>query len=131
MGTDQRIRVVYVEDDPFFSSTISQSLTEAGFPTAVAIGGETAVDLVKAEKPELVLLDIVLPKMDGKEVLRRLKADEETKHIPVVVLSNLSAEEHSAELRALGAIEFIVKAMALPATIVERVKAHLAHTASA
>ncbi|MDE2079551.1 MAG: response regulator [Patescibacteria group bacterium] len=125
MPDEQRIRVVYVEDDPFFSETVNRNLTAAGFPTAIAKSGDAALELIKTEKPELVLLDVILPKMDGKEVLRRLKADPKTKHIPVIVLSNLSAEENSAEFRALGAAEFMVKAMALPETIVEKVKAHL------
>jgi CheY-like chemotaxis protein len=125
MTTEKRIRVVYVEDEPFFSSTVSRILTNAGYVTGIAEDGESALTLIKAEKPELVLLDLILPKLDGKEVLRRLKDDPDTKNIPVIVLSNLSAEEHAAELRALGAAEFMVKAMTLPDTILEKVKTYL------
>ncbi len=117
-----RIRVVYIEDEPFFAGTMSRLLTEAGFPTAIASDGEAGLALVAKERPDVILLDLVLPKTDGKEVLKRLKADPETKDITVFILSNLSAEADQRECLALGAAGFFVKAMTLPSAIVDTVK---------
>jgi putative two-component system response regulator len=121
----ERIRIVYIEDEPFFAGTMSRLLTEAGYTTAVASDGETGLALVGKEKPDLILLDLVLPKIDGKEVLKRLKSDSATKEIPVFVLSNLSAEADQRETVALGAAGFFVKAMTLPSAIVEAIKKQL------
>ncbi|MDO8624421.1 MAG: response regulator [bacterium] len=120
-----RIRIVYIEDEAFFAKTMSRLLTEAGYATALAGDGEEGLALVIKEKPDLVLLDLVLPKLDGKEVLRRLKNDPATKNIPVFVLSNLSAEADQRETVALGAAGFFVKAMTLPSVIVEAIKKRL------
>ena len=114
-----------MEDEPFFAGTMSRLLTEAGYTTAVAGDGEEGLALIAREKPDLVLLDLVLPKIDGKEVLKRLKSDPLTKGIPVFVLSNLSAETDQRETIALGAAGFFVKAMTLPSAIVEAIKKHL------
>lgn len=118
-------RILYIEDEPFFASTMTRLLTDAGFVADVAGDGEKGLAMVKANKPDLILLDLVLPKVDGKEVLRRLKADSETKNIPVIVLSNLSAEQDQRETSALGAVGFFVKAMTLPSAIVETIKTRL------
>jgi CheY-like chemotaxis protein len=121
----EKIRIVYIEDEPFFAKTMTRLLTEAGYPTAIARDGEEGLALVSQEKPDLVLLDLVLPKIDGKEVLKRLKSDEATKSIPIFVLSNLSAEADQRDVLSLGATAFFVKAMTLPSVIVESIKRHL------
>ena len=126
---NQKTRIVYVEDEPFFAGTMSRLLIEAGYPTALADDGEKGVALIKKEKPDLVLLDLVLPKLDGKEVLKRLKADPELKDIPVIVLSNLSAEGDQREAEALGAAGFFVKALTLPSVVVDEVRKRLGSVA--
>jgi len=129
MDTSQRVQIVYVEDEPFFSKAISRLFAEAGYATAVAEDGTSGLALIKKEKPDVVLLDLILPNVDGKEVLRQLKADADTKDIPVIILSNLSAEAEQRELYALGAADFLVKAMTLPSEIVRKVRARLEATA--
>ena len=120
-----RTRIVYIEDEPFFGGTMSRLLSEAGYTTTVAADGEEGLAMVAKEKPDLVLLDLVLPKVDGKEVLKRIKSDPATKNIPVFVLSNLSADADQRETVALGAAGFFVKAMTLPSAIVEAIKREL------
>ncbi len=120
-----RTRIVYVEDEPFFAGTMSRLLLEAGYPTVLADDGEKGLSLIQKEKPDLVLLDLVLPKLDGKEVLKKLKSDPATKDIPVIVLSNLSAEADQREAEQLGAAGFFVKAMTLPSAVVEAVRKRL------
>ena len=120
-----RTPIVYIEDEPFFGGTMSRLLSEAGYTTTVAADGEEGLAMVAKEKPDLVLLDLVLPKVDGKEVLKRIKSDPATKNIPVFVLSNLSADADQRETVALGAAGFFVKAMTLPSAIVEAIKREL------
>jgi DNA-binding response OmpR family regulator len=120
-----RIRIVYIEDESFFASTMTRLLNEAGYMTVNAEDGEKGLALVMKEKPDLVLLDLVLPKIDGKEILKRLKADESTKNIPVIILSNLSADSDQKETKSLGAADFFIKAMTLPSVIVESVQKRL------
>ena len=122
---NNRVRIIYIEDEPFFAGTMSRLLSEAGYATAVASDGEKGLALVQKEKPDLVLLDLVLPKIDGKQVLKTLKEDEATKNIPVIVLSNLSAETDQKEVEALGAAGFYVKAMTLPTALVEAIRKRL------
>jgi len=118
-------KVLYIEDEPFFASTISNQLVAAGYDVQTAVDGESGLELAQKDIPDLVLLDITLPKMDGKEVLRRLKNDEKTKNIPVIILSNLSALEDEREAAALGAQAFFVKALSLPSEIVDVVRVQL------
>lgn len=123
---ENRTRIVYIEDEPFFAKTMSQLLADAGYPTEIAEDGEKGLALVKNVKPDLILLDLVLPKLDGKEVLKQLKADRDLKDIPVMVLSNLSAEADQKEAEKLGAEGFFVKAMTLPSVVVTAVQKRLA-----
>ena len=118
-------QIVYIEDEPFFAGTMSRLLTEAGYATVIASDGEAGIALVAKEQPKLVLLDLVLPKVDGKDVLRQLKSDPATKDIPVFVLSNLSADADQREVISLGAAGFFVKAMTLPSAIVDAIKKQL------
>ena len=117
-----RKRIVYVEDELFFATIISRLLAEAGYAISIAEDGEKGLALIRAERPDLVLLDLVLPKIAGKDVLRELKADPATKDIPVVVLSNLSAEADQREMADLGAGGYYVKATTLPSYLIQIVK---------
>lgn len=116
------MKVLYVEDEKFFADTIEKMLTAAGYTVFLADDGEKGLALAKAEKPDIILLDIILPKMDGKEVLKQLKADATTKAIPVLVLSNLNSEEDVKQTKDLGAVDFFVKALTMPTAIVATVK---------
>ncbi len=117
-----RKRVVYIEDDEFFGKTISSLLSAVDCDVTLVGDGEAGLAAVTKVKPDLVLLDLLLPKLDGKEVLRRLKASPVTKSIPVFVLSNLSAEKDFEETRSLGAEKFFVKALTLPTAVARAVE---------
>ena len=123
--TSTKKKILYIEDEPFFASTMSKQLAEAGYDVETAVDGESGLELAKKIIPDIVLLDITLPKMDGKEVLRQLRADDTTKNIPVIILSNLSALEDEREASALGAQAFFVKALSLPSEIVDVVRVQL------
>ena len=99
-----------------------QKLQKEGFSTIEAIDGEVGLKLVKENFPDLVLLDLILPGLDGFEVLRQIKDDQKTKLIPVIVLSNLGQKEDMDRALAGGAEDFMVKANFTPGEIVAKIK---------
>lgn len=115
-------RVLYVEDEKFFADTVERVLVAAGCEVKQAADGEAGLRIAREWHPDLILLDLLLPKVEGLEVLRQLKTDLATERIPVVILSNLSTEDDVTKATALGAKKFFVKAITLPATIVAEAK---------
>ena len=102
-------KIVVVEDEPILLKALNIELLGAGYTVLSAQDGEEGLALVMAEKPDLVLLDLIMPKKGGFEVLSAIKADPATQHIPVVILSNLSQDEDRAKGKALGAADYFVK----------------------
>ena len=115
-------RILIIEDDMFLRGLIARKLESEGFEIDMAIDGEDG--LIKALKfnPELILLDIILPKMNGFEVLERLKADDKTKDVPVIMLTNLGEKEDAEKGMNLGAAGYMVKAHFTPEEIIEKIK---------
>ena len=107
--TQPAITVMVVEDDKLLSDLLARKFTAEHFNLIHAPTGELALELLKTTKPDLVLLDILLPGIDGFEVLRNIKANPDTKNIPVVILSNLGQESDIKRGQELGAEKFIVK----------------------
>ncbi len=103
-------RILLVEDDRFLRRACEASLRQRGFSVTVAADGEEALDKVRQAPPDLILLDLLMPKMTGIEVLRTLRAQEPTRGIPVLILSNSSREQDSEEIRTLGISDYLVKA---------------------
>jgi CheY-like chemotaxis protein len=104
-------RVLLVADDKFLRGACEASLRQRGFQVVTATDGEEGLRLAReAPHPDVVLLDLVMPKMSGIEVLRALRADADTKAIPVVILSNSSRNEDKREAVQLGAVGYYVKA---------------------
>ncbi|MFH1461152.1 MAG: response regulator [Patescibacteria group bacterium] len=115
-------KIIIIEDDPFLSEMYAAKFTQSGFEVEVAIDGKEGLIKIKDSQPDLILLDIVLPKMDGFEVLKKLKEDEKLKNIPVVLLTNLGQKNEVEKGLALGADEYIIKAHFTPTAVVTRVK---------
>ena len=103
------MHVLIVEDDPEINQLLCEYAQIAGFRTRSALSGTAALALATAEAPNLVLLDLMLPDIDGFEVLRRLKRDPALAHVPVVFLTALTAEDSRAQGRALGAVDYLTK----------------------
>lgn len=114
--------IVLVEDDTFLSGMYVTKLTLEGFNVQLATDGEEAVRQIKAVVPDIVLLDIVLPKKDGFHVLEEIKADDSTKHIPVILLTNLGQKDDVDRGLKLGAKDYLIKAHFMPSEVVEKVK---------
>ena len=103
-------RVLVVEDDRFLRRACETALRQRGFSVVVAADGEEGLQLARAERLDLILLDLLMPKLGGVDVLRALKGDPATAAIPVLVLSNSSREQDVAEILRLGAVGYLVKA---------------------
>lgn len=118
--------MLVVEDDNFYSNIYKVKLAKEGIDARVAGNGDDALALARREKPDLVLMDLIMPGKDGFETLKAFKEDDSLKDIRVVILSNLSQEEDKQRVMDLGAIEYIVKANISLQEMVDRVKKYLA-----
>ena len=116
------ITVLVIEDDKFLRELISQKLIKEGFEVEGAIDGEEGIKMVKELKPAIVLLDLILPGVDGFEVLSRIKGDPTLASIPVIILSNLGQKEDVERGLKLGAIDYLIKAHFTPGEIIEKIK---------
>jgi len=103
-------RILLIEDDRFLRRAAEASLKRKGFVVRTAVDGEEALKLAATERFDLILLDLILPKVQGFEVLRGLKSQSQTASIPVIVLSNLGQEHDVQQAIALGAMAYFVKA---------------------
>ncbi|MFA5933469.1 MAG: response regulator [Microgenomates group bacterium] len=102
-------KVLVVEDDQFLTSAYRVKLAKAGFEIIVAADGEEALSVLAKDIPDVILLDLVLPKKDGFEVLKEIRANEKLKSIPVLIASNLGQKEDIDRGKSLGATDYIVK----------------------
>src|SRR3989338_8223729 len=118
-------KVLIVDDDAFLSGVYATKLELDGFGVVTARDGEEGVRLAQKEKPDLILLDVLMPKLDGFEALRQLKANPETKPIPVIMLTNLGQKEDIEKGVAEGAADYLIKAHFVPAEAVAKIKAIL------
>jgi DNA-binding response OmpR family regulator len=103
-------RVLLAEDDRFLRRAAAARLRQQGFTVLVAVDGEEALRVARAERPDVVLLDLIMPKLQGFEVLKALKGDPATSPIPVIVLSNLGQERDVRQAMELGAVAYFIKA---------------------
>ncbi len=102
-------KILIVEDEAFLQKALAEFLESEKFETIGALDGEKGLEMAKKEKPDLIILDIILPKKDGYEVLAELKQDEETKNIPVILLTNLESPEDIQRAFEKGASTYLVK----------------------
>lgn len=103
-------RILVIEDDKFLRRACEVSLTKRGFAVLTAVDGEEGLHQARTGSPDIILLDMLMPKMTGIETLAALKEDALTRHIPVVILSNSSIEADVQKAKALGAVGYLVKA---------------------
>lgn len=118
-----QLSVVFIEDDAAIAQMYRLKLERDGYAVTVAHDGEAGLQAVRELRPDLVFLDIRLPKMDGFTVLERLRNEPATAHTPVVILSNYSEKEMVDRGLRLGALEYVIKAEATPASLAEKVPA--------
>jgi DNA-binding response OmpR family regulator len=121
MGKD-KTSVLIIEDDSYISDMYRIKLESENFEVAIASDGIVGIKILKKQKSDIILLDIVMPKIDGFNVLKMIKEDSELKKIPVVLLTNLSQKENVERGFKLGADGYIIKAHFTPSEVVEKIK---------
>jgi CheY-like chemotaxis protein len=119
-------KILIVEDDPLMSRLYDKIFKFEGYEVELAGDGEDGLAKVKAGKPTLILLDVMMPKMNGLQVLEKLKADPETKAIPVIMLTNLAGQSDAETALSKGAVKYLVKSEYEPKQIANMVKEVLA-----
>lgn len=117
-----KYKILIVEDDKFLRDLLERKLIKEGYEISVAVDGEEALRKVKEEKPDLVLLDLILPGVGGFDVLVQIKKDAELSEIPVIILSNLGQKDDIEKGLKLGAMDYLIKAHFAPGEIIEKIK---------
>ncbi|MBI2450372.1 MAG: response regulator [Candidatus Nealsonbacteria bacterium] len=119
-------KILFIEDESALQKTFGDILTESGYNMVSATDGEQGIRLAKSEKPDLILLDLILPKIHGFDVLKQLKTDKETKNIPIIVLTNLEGVGDVEKALEFGATTYLVKANYSLEEVVKKIKQSLA-----
>lgn len=118
-------KILIVEDDKDLLTLVNRKLTDDGFLTVPVETGQQALDYLQKEKPDLVLLDILLPDIDGLTILNEIANHQETKNIPVIILSNLDEPGSFEQAAAIGDYEYLVKARTDLNVLVKKIKQKL------
>ncbi len=118
-------KILLIEDDKFICDVYKDGLKMGGFKVIIAYDGKEGIKKIKSEKPDLILLDLVVPLINGFEILEKIKIDKKFKKIPVIILSNLGEEKDIRKGMSLGAVDYLVKVNFSIKEVIEKVKLHL------
>lgn len=129
----KKYRILLAEDDKYISAAFFRGLTQAGFEVITAYDGEEALSKIKTSQPDLVMLDILMPKKDGFEVLEELSREETAgvisgevrKSIPIIAFTNMDQDEDIRRARDLGVVEYLVKANFSMSEVIKKIQGHL------
>jgi len=124
MNTKQRKKVLIVDDESIMVSLLQRHVSKAGYEHVTASNGQEALEKINTEQPDLVLLDLMMPGMNGFETCRRIRQNEKTRTLPVIIITALRSESDSDAAAASGADEFIVKPIDGP-RLAQRLRHHL------
>lgn len=108
-NSKKNIKIFMAEDDKFIARAYNDGLTRAGFSVTMASDGDEAIHKIRETKPDIILLDLIMPGKNGFEVLEEIKKDEDMKDIPVIILSNLGQETDVKKGKELGAVDYLIK----------------------
>lgn len=125
MSANVKKKVMIVEDDSFVMDIYQTKLSREGFGVIEATNGAEAIKKLAMEKPDLILLDIVMSYMNGLEMLEKIKKDETLKDIPVILLTNLSQKEDVEKGMELGAVDYLIKSHFTPSEVLEKIKIYI------
>lgn len=115
-------KILITEDDPLMSRLYQKIFTFEGHEVETAENGEVGLEKVRSYQPDIILLDVMMPKMNGLQVLEKLKLDPATKSIPVIMLTNLAGQQDAETALSKGAVKYIVKSEHEPKEIADIVK---------
>ncbi|PIW89849.1 MAG: response regulator [Candidatus Nealsonbacteria bacterium CG_4_8_14_3_um_filter_40_11] len=114
--------ILFIEDESALQKTFGEIFKQEGYEMTSALDGEVGLRLAKTKKPDLILLDLILPKINGFDVLKQLKEDPDTKEIPVIVLTNLEGMQDIEKVIGLGATTYLIKANYSLVEVMEKIK---------
>ena len=115
-------KILIAEDEPVLMEMYRVYFEKAGFEVLNAENGQVCIELAKKEKPDILLLDVLMPRLNGWDVLKELKSNPETKDMPILVLSNLSQTQEIQKGLALGADDYIIKSDLTPKDLLAKVE---------
>jgi len=118
-------KILIIEDDKFLRELITRKLLNEAYEVSEAVDGEEGIKKIKEEKPDLVLLDLILPGIDGFEVLSQMRKESALSSIPVIILSNLGQKEDVEKGLKMGAVDYLIKAHFTPGEIIDKIKSAL------
>ncbi len=127
MAEDKKTTILLAEDDHFVSDIYKRKLASDGYEVLFAEDGREALKILEENIPDLVLLDIMMPFVDGMEVLQKMKEDERWKSVPVVMLTNLAEKDNIEKSIAMGANGYVIKAHFTPSEVVQKIKTVLGY----
>lgn len=122
MPSNKQTHILIVEDDLFLAEIYQKKFEMEGFKVSMANDGEKAVTDIKKKMPDLVLLDILLPKLDGFSVLEAIKSDNASKDIPIILLTNLGQQDDVQRGLEKGAADYLIKTHFKPSEVVDKVR---------
>jgi len=123
---EEKKKVLIVEDDPFIRDIYHVKFSQEGFEVFLADNGIEALKKMEQSVPDIILLDIIMPYMDGMETLKNIKSRDEWKKIPIIMLTNISEKEKITESENYGIGDYLIKSHFTPSEVVQKVKALLA-----
>ncbi len=119
--SDKKRKILLVEDDSMIVEMYKLRFEEEGFEVTVTDKGSEAIKLAESLKPDIILLDIILPEVDGFNILQTLKSDANTKDLPILLLTNLAQESDKERAMAMGANDYFVKSQHTPSDVLQKV----------
>lgn len=128
MNKNKDTHIVFIEDDPFLLDLGMSRIQRAGYKLTHFLTADEALPQIEELRPDVILLDLILPGMDGYQFLKKIKQDEKTKDIPVIILSNLGSESEIKRGMDLGAAEYLVKSNTRPSEVLSKIQGVLVKT---
>lgn len=122
-------KVLLIEDEPLTIKIYRTHLQSEGQEVLIADNGEEGLKLAVGEQPDLIVLDIMMPKIDGFSLLKEIKSNPKTQKIPIIIYSNLSSQEDISKAKELGATDYLIKAKVTPTQVVNKIKEFLPRSA--
>ncbi|MBU4030657.1 response regulator [Patescibacteria group bacterium] len=118
-------KIIIIEDERILLELLKEKLIQDGYEVITAMDGQEGIDKIKEELPDLILLDIVMPKKGGFEVMEELNQDDKLKNIPVIIISNSGQPVELSRIKKLGAVDWLIKTDFNPQEVVNKIKKHL------
>ena len=118
----EKKKILIVEDDNFVAEVYFAKLTEMGYEAILAQNGEEGIATLKKDKLDMILLDILMPIMNGMEMLEEIKKREDWKNIPVILLTNVGEKESIQKVREMGVKNYLIKSHFTPAEVIEKIE---------